>query len=69
MAEKVKDPVCGMEIEVQQAAGKTEYHGEDLLLLLAGLQGSLRKGSAEVRLVASLLLDQGNTGRSSHACG
>ena len=28
MAEKVKDPVCGMEIKSNQAAAKTEYQGK-----------------------------------------
>jgi len=27
-AEKVKDPVCGMEIDSQHAAAKTEYEGK-----------------------------------------
>lgn len=28
MAEKVKDPVCGMEIEKDQAAATVEYQGQ-----------------------------------------
>ncbi|MGA7791897.1 MAG: hypothetical protein WCA19_02585 [Candidatus Acidiferrales bacterium] len=29
----VKDPVCGMDVEVATAAGRTEHKGQDLLLL------------------------------------
>jgi YHS domain-containing protein len=28
MADKVKDPVCGMEIDSRTAAGKSEYQGQ-----------------------------------------
>lgn len=33
MASKVKDPVCGMEIDPKEAGGKSEYKGADILLL------------------------------------
>ncbi|MDR7416419.1 MAG: YHS domain-containing protein [Armatimonadota bacterium] len=28
MAERVKDPVCGMEVDPVRAAGKSEYQGQ-----------------------------------------
>jgi hypothetical protein len=51
MAEKVKDPVCGMEVDPQQAAGRSEYQAKTyyfLLFLLAGLQGGLRPGPGKI---------------------
>ena len=43
MAEKVKDPVCGMEIEVQHAAGKTEYQGKTYYFCSPGCKAAFEK--------------------------
>ncbi len=43
MAEKVKDPVCGMEIEIQQAAAKTEYQGKTYYFCSPGCKTAFEK--------------------------
>ena len=36
-----KDPVCGMDVEEQKVAGKSEYRGSLIFLLFKELQGKV----------------------------
>ena len=47
-----KDVVCGMQIDPAKAAGKSEYKGEDLLLLFAELQSKVRRKPVAICEVA-----------------
>lgn len=43
MAEKVRDPVCGMEIEREHAAAKTEYQGQAFYFCSPGCKTAFDK--------------------------
>lgn len=43
MVEKVRDPVCGMEIEREHAAAKTEYHGVTCYFCSPGCKAAFEK--------------------------
>jgi Cu+-exporting ATPase len=43
MATTVKDPVCGMEIDPNTAAGKSEYKGQTYYFCSAGCKKSFDK--------------------------
>jgi len=43
MADIVKDPVCGMEIDPSTAAGKSEYKGQTYYFCCGGCQKSFDK--------------------------
>ncbi len=47
MAEKVKDPVCGMEIDPEHAAGKTEYQGKTYYFCSSGCKTTFEKDPAK----------------------
>ncbi len=47
MAEKVKDPVCGMEIDPQQAAAKTEYEGKTYYFCSPGCKAAFDKNPTQ----------------------
>lgn len=40
---KVKDPVCGMDIDPQKAAGKSEYQGETYYFCSPGCKQAFDK--------------------------
>ena len=43
MANTVKDPVCGMDIDPNTAAGKSEYKGQTYYFCSAGCKNSFDK--------------------------
>ncbi len=43
MANTVKDPVCGMDIDPATAAGKSEYNGQTYYFCSAGCKKSFDK--------------------------
>jgi YHS domain-containing protein len=43
MAEKVKDPVCGMDIDPERAAGKSEYEGQTYYFCSTGCKRTFDK--------------------------
>lgn len=43
MAEKVKDPVCGMEIDKDKAVGKSEYKGQTYYFCAMGCKKQFEK--------------------------
>ncbi len=43
MANTVKDPVCGMDIDPATAAGKSEYKGQTYYFCSAGCKNSFDK--------------------------
>jgi Cu+-exporting ATPase len=43
MANTVKDPVCGMEIDPETAAGKSEYKGQTYYFCAPGCKKSFDK--------------------------
>ena len=45
------DPVCGMQVNQQNAAGRSGAPREDLLFLFRGLQETVRSGSGTLRPV------------------
>jgi YHS domain-containing protein len=47
MAEKVKDPVCGMEVDPQQAAGRSEYQGRTYYFCSPGCKASFDRDPAK----------------------
>ncbi len=46
---KVKDPVCGITIEDQDASATSTYRGNKILLLLDFVQGEVREGPVSLR--------------------
>lgn len=47
MAEKVKDPVCGMTLEPKQAAAKTEYQGKTYYFCSPGCRAAFERNPAK----------------------
>ena len=47
VAEKVKDPVCGMEIEPKQAAAKTQYQGKTYYFCSPGCKVAFEKNPTQ----------------------
>jgi len=43
MADKVKDPVCGMEIDPQQAAAHAEHQGQTIYFCSPGCKTAFEK--------------------------
>ena len=44
-----QDPVCGMDVQPEQAAGQSEYQGRTFYFCCHGLQGEVRQGAAAIR--------------------
>jgi len=42
-----KDPVCGMDVDPKQAAGKSEYQGQTYYFCLAGCKKAFDKEPAK----------------------
>ena len=45
---KVKDPVCGMDIDPNSASGEIEQGGHNLLLLQFALPGQIPRGTRQI---------------------
>ncbi len=47
MSEKVKDPVCGMEVDPKQAAARAEYQGKTYYFCSPGCKAAFEKDPAK----------------------
>jgi YHS domain-containing protein len=47
MADKVKDPVCGMDVDPEQAAGKSEYQGKTYYFCSPGCKAAFEREPAK----------------------
>lgn len=59
MANTVRDPVCGMDIDPASAAGKSEYKGQTYYFCSAGCKKSFEKDPEKY-------LGQGTAGHQHH---
>ena len=44
-----QDPVCGMDVQPEQAAGQSEYQGRTFYFCCDDLQGEVRQGTRTLR--------------------